>query len=89
MSSSSSFRRNGAGGAGYLTNGESVCFLDICADDVNNVIAEGGYSYVNGNMGGSVSNTNDDGGLGGFGGGGMGKLSLNCCLFFILLNIST
>ena len=69
-------RNVGSGGAGYITNGESViCDLDTCSDDI---YAEGGYAYVNGNMGGSVSIVQDSKkvrSLGEFGGGGMGKFS--------------
>ena len=71
---------HGSGGAGYLTNGESVCGVCVSYDsqycsyefeecDTNNVIAEGGRAYVNGNKGGLIG----FGSLGGFGGGGKGS----------------
>ena len=103
----------GAGGAGYITNGGSVCgdYEDrtlqaggetVCGSDTGkDIFAEGGYAYVNGNMGGSETNVeteSDDagtgrdrskiGGLGGFGGGGMGKFSLHTFSFLHLTNIS-
>ena len=81
---------HGSGGAGYLTNGESVCGVCVSYDsqycsyefeecDTNNVIAEGGRAYVNGNKGGFKIIVDDEvdsdasGGAGGFGGGGQGK----------------
>ena len=74
-----------------MTNGESVCGIpeyssqnknepQICSftDYGNNVIAEGGHAYVNGNKGGFKYIVTEDGvrvtgGAGGFGGGGQGK----------------
>ena len=74
----------GSGGAGYMTDGESVCgtYKSGATQDCDetNVIAQGGRAYLNGNMGGFESIAEEDqdrsgasGGYGGFGGGGQGK----------------
>ena len=66
-----------------MTNGESICGdskTEVDCTGSNDIYAEGGNAYVNGNMGGSVSVYPDRlrvGALGGFGGGGMGKSSPN------------
>ena len=82
---SGSTRSPGSGGAGYLTGGESVCGnfeAEDCNDD--NILAEGGQAYVNGNRGGFVeieADFSDSGGAGGFGGGGQGKhIMLESCI---------
>ena len=82
----------GSGGAGYVTDGESVCGANTSGSgatqdcDETNVIAQGDHANLNGNKGGFVKVVDDEdagasGGAGGFGGGGQGKQILMACCF--------
>jgi hypothetical protein len=66
---------SGSGGGGY--SGDGTTFCDKLNCNGSNVLAMGGQSYLNGNLGGASSSDGRDdqwgnGGDGGFGGGGEG-----------------